>query len=175
MSIYTVAGFPYSDELYHFGIKGQKWGIRRYQNPDGTLTAAGKARYGGDATKAKESFLRKQYARADKAGVLKRSLAVGKKINKEAENTKEYKELKNLSDGLNNFRKELAKAMGVKESQIVFDEATAMRYNLSAMEYNKKLREITNNHIDELAEATLQDLGYDVTDSGKEYVKKLFG
>ena len=34
-----------SDELMHHGIKGQKWGIRRYQNPDGTLTAQGKARY----------------------------------------------------------------------------------------------------------------------------------
>jgi hypothetical protein len=34
------------DELYHHGIKGQKWGIRRYQNPDGTLTPAGKRRYG---------------------------------------------------------------------------------------------------------------------------------
>ena len=33
-------------ELYHSGIKGQKWGIRRYQNPDGTLTEAGKERYG---------------------------------------------------------------------------------------------------------------------------------
>ena len=32
-------------ELQHWGIKGQKWGIRRYQNPDGTLTAAGKKRY----------------------------------------------------------------------------------------------------------------------------------
>lgn len=30
--------------LMHFGIKGQKWGIRRYQNPDGTLTEAGKRR-----------------------------------------------------------------------------------------------------------------------------------
>ena len=28
--------------LEHHGIKGQKWGIRRYQNPDGTLTNAGK-------------------------------------------------------------------------------------------------------------------------------------
>lgn len=34
------------NELYHHGILGQKWGIRRYQNPDGTLTPAGRERYG---------------------------------------------------------------------------------------------------------------------------------
>lgn len=32
--------------LSHHGIKGQKWGVRRYQNPDGTLTAEGKRRAG---------------------------------------------------------------------------------------------------------------------------------
>ena len=34
-----------NDDLLHYGIKGQKWGIRRYQNEDGTLTEAGKKRY----------------------------------------------------------------------------------------------------------------------------------
>lgn len=33
------------NELYHYGIIGQKWGVRRYQNPDGSLTDAGKKRY----------------------------------------------------------------------------------------------------------------------------------
>lgn len=33
------------DELYHHGIKGQRWGVRRYQNEDGTLTEAGRQRY----------------------------------------------------------------------------------------------------------------------------------
>lgn len=33
------------DELWHFNIKGAKWGLRRFQNKDGTLTPAGKLRY----------------------------------------------------------------------------------------------------------------------------------
>lgn len=35
----------YNNELYHYGIKGMKWGVRRYQNDDGSLTPAGKERY----------------------------------------------------------------------------------------------------------------------------------
>ena len=37
-------------EVYHWGIKGQTWAVRRYQNEDGTLTESGKARYNSDLT-----------------------------------------------------------------------------------------------------------------------------
>jgi len=39
-----------SDYLSHYGIKGMKWGIRRYQNKDGTLTAEGRKHYGSNAS-----------------------------------------------------------------------------------------------------------------------------
>lgn len=37
---------PINDRIEHFQIKGAKWGIRRFQNPDGSLTPAGRERYG---------------------------------------------------------------------------------------------------------------------------------
>ena len=43
--ITSNGNFIGEDDLRHWGIKGMRWGVRRYQNPDGTLTAAGKKRY----------------------------------------------------------------------------------------------------------------------------------
>lgn len=45
----------FSNELYHHGIKGMKWGVRRFQKTDGTLTSAGKKRYSDDGPVPKKS------------------------------------------------------------------------------------------------------------------------
>ena len=47
-------------ELYHWGIKGMKWGQRRYQNKDGSLTAAGRKRYSDDPKLAESKAAVKQ-------------------------------------------------------------------------------------------------------------------
>lgn len=47
----------YPNELYHHGILKQKWGIRRFQNKDGSLTPAGKKRYRKLTRKADENKL----------------------------------------------------------------------------------------------------------------------
>ena len=51
-------------ELHHHGIKGQKWGVRRYQNPDGSLTPAGRKRYDQMSNDKLQKTLYKQVKRA---------------------------------------------------------------------------------------------------------------
>ena len=54
----------YDDELYHHGIKGMRWGVRRYQNADGTLTDAGKRRAETIERRAAEKIERHNQAKA---------------------------------------------------------------------------------------------------------------
>lgn len=58
MRLYATENGP---SLSHHGIRGQKWGVRRYQNEDGSLTSAGKKRY--DVNNASDrKKLSKQYS-----------------------------------------------------------------------------------------------------------------
>lgn len=74
MVYYAYDRFSNNDALAHHGIKGQKWGVRRYQNPDGTLTAEGKARYGESGTSDQKS---KKFLTDKQKDTLKKAAKVG--------------------------------------------------------------------------------------------------
>lgn len=71
------------NELMHWGIKGMKWGVRRYQNKDGSLTPAGKKRYEQEMAKLKEE-----------EKIAKNKLRTQAKLNKLDEKRKEIEALK---------------------------------------------------------------------------------
>ena len=117
-----VINMYYNDELYHHGIKGQKWGIRRYQNKDGTLTPKGRSKllskarkYEDKATYSKSSS--RQHRLMAKATVARRNvkrsdLAIARsKKNKDSSNPIENKPIssmtdKELSDKINRIKRE---------------------------------------------------------------------
>lgn len=76
-----------NNELYHHGIIGQKWGIRRFQNRDGSLTPAGRKRQRTMSSDAKEAYSLK------KKKVYEMSNAELRKLNERKNLERNYKQL----------------------------------------------------------------------------------
>ena len=93
------------NELMHWGIKGMKWGVRRYQNKDGSLTPAGKKRYDKEMAKLKEeekiakNKLRTQ-AKLDKLDEKRKEIEALKSGKPIAKSTKQHSKpsVKDMSD-----------------------------------------------------------------------------
>lgn len=136
------ATFDDGSELYflqHHGIKGMKWGIRNYQNEDGTLTEEGRRRYGVKERNADTRFRKSDVYAMEGA---KRGGLLGAAIGKVVGVHKERQERKQDRDGL------------TKEERKIFDDAAALEkkalYDSSVNSRSKPLAQRVNDTLDHL-------------------------
>lgn len=109
-------------ELYHHGIKGQRWGIRRYQNPDGSLTAAGqKHREKRDAKWANRHY-NGIYKKAYKNSKKELNAYVKQELNPK------YRGQKHGSNYLNEYNRKMAELMTKSASSITAPSGRVVKF-----------------------------------------------
>ena len=183
---------PDSYELYHHGVKGMKWGVRRYQNADGSLTNAGKKRYGKMSNDKLSKTLKKQVQkqRAEIHGGSNRWMSYSdigenskKAIKKFREDGDKYRNSDAYKKAQKQFRDLDKKYEAGKIDSEKYDAEyekiqksiynpkfdTSVRYTNEGRKYAK---EYVNGYGKDITVGYLQDLGYNKQVS-EEFAKRI--
>ena len=179
----------YSDELCHYGIRGMRWGIRRYQNKDGSLTAAGKKRKklsADDRSHLSEKSRRSKLTNEQTIEELKKLTDPSRDPNFDGNKPEEKKwleldkEIRQFSGDWYNS-KGVSKAFSDRVSQYKKDDdAVSKKYAASENKAREKYRRIQDDVIlsslSPANQASIKASGriVDYTDYGKAYTKAYF-
>lgn len=152
------------DELYHHGIKGQKWGIRRYQNEDGSLTPEGIKRYGTvenfEKAQKRNKIIRNVAIGTGAAAAVAGGAVLAYNINKNRKldtsraqsklkmlGSRELlsaKEQRALDRGNKSIFKNRAKGMGLDQAATLYDKTTERMKNVNDPKKLKQLNAYRN-------------------------------
>lgn len=133
--------------LAHHGVKGMKWGVRRYQNPDGSLTAAGRRRMEKEDRKAVKQ-LRKNSQVYD---------AVSERSGKAVEKSKKKWE-KAYTKAVKKGKDTDTKKINKLEKQYAFDAAFDKTVKTKQADFRKAANKITNEYLSKYGDKKLKSI-----------------
>lgn len=160
------------NELYHYGVLGMKWGVRRFQNKDGSLTNAGSKRYNGPDSQSKKSL-------GEKISDYKKASAKKKQLEKARAARAEKKKAEEEAKAKTEQRKKDVESGKIKAKDMTSDELRDRINRLNDEKRYKQLMEETgHNSVVETYGKQFAKKMWDqaivpaATEAGKELVKK---
>lgn len=170
-----------SNELYHHGIKGQKWGRRRFQNSDGTLTKEGKARYKAYNKDYKEYKTLNRHVSASQRHLKEEGIMLDRVRDKYQQADRNYRKEMMKSNGLFGL-KAAKKADKVAKAQSEMDKI-GKDYDAAASSYGyanriaKKDRKALTDHVSSMlkkyGEGSVKDIEYKTVKIGQNKLQKI--
>lgn len=181
-------------ELKHHGIKGQRWGVRRFQNPDGTLTRAGKRRErkqlkrqirdanlevvkksGRDRDSAARQKIRADYEKAmnsDKMRLLRAEAKLAKQEEERIQDSGLYDTDKKLTESVKAARERNAGRAALKYadyriSKRVNDDASAKTME-ALKRYNEEYVKVAAPFIDKYKDTVVKEMKFKDIEKGKK-------
>ena len=139
MNVYYISDVPFSNELRHHGIKGQKWGIRRYQNEDGTLTDAGKKRYGRKESRQDLGYTRFQRLNAVQKDFVDTNRSSIKTYMKESKRASKTKNERKKAERLNEAKAFMKQSEMIKAMNTFYNSLARLDRADINYEYKKRM------------------------------------
>ncbi len=149
-------------ELYHHGVKGQRWGVRRYQNKDGSLTNSGKKRYSTENGEAKPYVA--------KNGDIRKKFDLDNDYDNQWGKVASLVNKKSMDwysgEGVSKAAKDV-----IREYNQVFDKYSK-KYDRNASRFYSALHKFEKEFYPKVAGVVLRDLGYEDTKEAREWMLK---
>lgn len=131
----AVYGPNDSEELYHYGVPGMKWGVRRYQNKDGSLTAAGQRKISKEYKKSAVKVSKKLYYRQNKMMTNAYNRAVDRMNNGGLDRFNESQ--------MKKYGKNFSRRMGYRDDyNKAFNDLIADEFNVSLNDFYSNDRDV---------------------------------